>query len=229
MTLESGDFKPGAEGADVKADGLAKHYDKLSLDELFHLRIRALARGDKADCDWLDRACIGKGYGAYCARIEASDTLTLCVMVELLPWLAKLLMVDAVRPLVAALEGAAQDAGWIGYLDGYAAGWKAASRRAYSRGTRYSDLLGRLAVELAGRAQTPRGGPPRRLEDARRGRRARRRGPLREHDAPRRGAVPPPAWPGADPPGHVDARDRRAPGPRRPLLHDLAGRGVAAP
>jgi hypothetical protein len=33
----------------VKADGLAKLYDQLTLDERFRLRVRALARRDLAD------------------------------------------------------------------------------------------------------------------------------------------------------------------------------------
>src|SRR3712207_3016519 len=112
-------------------------------------------------------------YGAYCARLEASDTLTLSVMADLLPKLAKLQMVEAVTPMVEYLEGAATDAAWLGYLDGYAAGWKAAgkrgeppevpdktltaaSRRAYRSENRFSHLLDLLATELAGQARTPR-------------------------------------------------------------------------
>ena len=106
----------------MKAAGLAKLYDRLSVDELFRLRVRALARGDRADCERLDRACPGLQYGAYCARLEASEVLTLAAMIELLPKLAKLQMVGAMAPLVAHLEGAGADAAWTGYLDGYAAG-----------------------------------------------------------------------------------------------------------
>ena len=157
----------------MKADGLAKLYDRLSTDELFRLRVRALARGDRADCERLDRACSGLRHGAYCARLEASEVLTLAAMVELLPKLAKLQMVDAMRPMVEYLEGAAQDAAWTGYLDGHAAGWAAAGTRgelppvsddeltaaadrAYRLGTRFSEVLDQLASDLAGLARTPR-------------------------------------------------------------------------
>ena len=157
----------------MKSDGLAKLYDQLTLDERFRLRVQALARGDRADCDRLDRACPSSQYGAYCARLEASDVLTLCTMAELLPKLAKLQMVGAFRSLVAYLEGAARDAAWMGYLDGYAAGWKAAGKRgeppevsddeltaaagrAYRMGARFSAALDTLALDLAGMARTPR-------------------------------------------------------------------------
>jgi hypothetical protein len=157
----------------MKGDGLSKLYDRLTLAELVRLRLAALSRGDLADCERLDRACSFEDYGAYCARLDASDMLTLCTMVELLPKLAKLQMVGALRPLVAYLEGKGRDAGWMGYLDGYAAGWKAAgkrgdppevgeasltkaSARAYRLETTFTDALDRLAAELARRAKTPR-------------------------------------------------------------------------
>jgi hypothetical protein len=157
----------------MKGDGLAKLYDQLSLDELFRLRIRALARGDTTDCDRLDRAALGKGYSEYCARLEATDTLTLSVLAELLPKLAKLQMVGALAPIVELLEGAAEDAAWMAYLDGYTAGWKAAGKRgeppdvsdddltaaasrAYRLDKRFSQTLNGLVSDLAGRARTPR-------------------------------------------------------------------------
>ncbi len=159
----------------MKGDGLAKHYDKLSLDEQFRLRLHALARQDLADCERLDRACPARHYREYCARLEASDVLTLGTLLELMPKLAKLQMVDAFRPLVEYLETAAADAAWLGYLDGYAAGWKAAGKRgeppevsedelsaASERGcpltSRFSDLLDQVAGALAASARTPRDG-----------------------------------------------------------------------
>jgi hypothetical protein len=157
----------------MKSDGLSKFYDRLPVEERFRLRIRALARRDRADCERLDRACPSSQYRAYCDRLEASDVLTLCAMVELLPKLAKLRIVGAVRPLVAYLEAAAEDGAAIGYVDGFAAGWRAAGKRgdppsvsddelsaaagrAYRLGARFSELLDGLAAELAGMARTPR-------------------------------------------------------------------------
>jgi hypothetical protein len=99
--------------------------------------------------------------------------LTLCTLVGLLPRLAELRMVGAVRPLVASLEGAGADAAGMGYLDGYAAGWQAAGQRgdppavsdeeltaaagrAYRLGAHVSEALDGLASDLAGLARTPR-------------------------------------------------------------------------
>ncbi len=41
----------------MKADGLAKLYDTLSLDERVRLRLHAFARRDRADWERLDRTC----------------------------------------------------------------------------------------------------------------------------------------------------------------------------
>jgi hypothetical protein len=156
----------------VKSDP-SKLYDTLSVDELFRLRVKAWARRDEIDCDRIDRAAMCRQYGAYRERLEASEVMTLCTLVELLPNLAKLDMLGALRPVVELLEGAATDAAWIGYLDGYRDGWKAAGKhgeppdvsdatldeangRAYGRGTRISGMLERATVDLAGMARTPR-------------------------------------------------------------------------
>src|SRR5688572_25512332 len=113
----------------MKSDGLSKLYDTLTLDERFRLRLRAFARRDMVDCERLDRSCPSIQYREYCARIEASDVLTLITLVELLPKLAKRSMVGAFRPLTEYLEEMGLQAGWMGYLDGYAAGWRAGGKR----------------------------------------------------------------------------------------------------
>lgn len=157
----------------MKGTGLSKLYDQLTLDERFRLRIQAMARRDRTDCDRLDRACPSPQYQAYCWRLEASDVLTLCCLVELLPKLAKLRMVEALQPLVSHLEAVAEDGAAMGYLDGFTAGWRAAGKRgdpptvsdetvtaaaarAYRLGTRFSDLIDRLTTELCTDARTPR-------------------------------------------------------------------------
>ncbi len=116
-------------GANVKGDGLAKLYDTLSLEERFKLRVRAMARGDTVDIDRLDRACPHEQYVGYCNRLDASDALTLMILVDLLPKLAKLDMLDVFREVVPYLLGRADDAAWMSYLDGYHAGWRAAGKR----------------------------------------------------------------------------------------------------
>ena len=157
----------------MKGDGLSKLYDRLTIAERFRLRIRALGRWDKADWERLDRACPYEQYRDYCARLDASDTLTLCTLVELLPLLAKLDLVDGFRPIVEYLEGVGADAAWMGYLDGYSAGWKAAGKRGeppevseddltaaserVSRvGRTFADLFGDLSRILTVRARTSR-------------------------------------------------------------------------
>ncbi len=157
----------------MRADGLAKLYDALSIEERFRLRIRALAGGDLADCQRLDRACPSHQYRKYCDRLEASDVLVLCTLTELLSLLAKLRMVGAIRPVVEFLEGAGRDAAWLAFLDGLAVGWKAAGKRGtppdvsdddltavadrrFPIGTRFSEALDTLAATFAGLARTPR-------------------------------------------------------------------------
>ena len=126
-----------------------------------------------ADCDRLDRTCPTHQFSAYTARVEASDVLTLCILVELMPKLAKLRMIDAFRPATEFLERAGEQAGWVGYLDGYGAGWRAAggkgdppgvsddeltaaSERAYQLGGRFSSLADKVETDLAASARTPR-------------------------------------------------------------------------
>jgi hypothetical protein len=159
----------------VNDKGLSKLYDTLTLDERFRLRVQAWARGDKADMERLDRATVGHQYTAYCSRLEAAGVLTLGVLLELLPKLAKLRMVEAIRPLVAYAEAAAEDAAMTGYLDGYTAAWRAAGKRseppdvsdskltaaagrASHLGNHFSEALDRLTVTLAISARTPRDG-----------------------------------------------------------------------
>ena len=159
----------------MKADGVAKLYDALTLDERVRLRLHAFARRDRADWERLDRTCPPVQRGAYCERLDASDVLTLCCLVDLLPTLAKLQMVGAMRPLVEFVEGAARDAAWLAYLDGYHAGWRAAGTRgeppdvaddelaavAERRGAvgdHVTKALDTLASAFAARARTPRDG-----------------------------------------------------------------------
>jgi hypothetical protein len=159
----------------MKADGVAKLYDKLSVDERFRLRLHALARRDLADCERLDRACPSSEYRAYFARLDASDTLTLCMLTELLPRLAKLQMAAAVRPLVEHLAGAVVDAACQSYVYGHAAGWRAAcgstdppevpdadlealDKDAEHVGAMFTEILDRLTASLAASARTSRDG-----------------------------------------------------------------------
>jgi hypothetical protein len=159
----------------VKSDGLAKLYDTLTLDERFRLRAQAWARWDQADMERLDRTCPLGQYDAYCARLEAAGVLTLGVLAELLPKLAKLRMVSAVQPLVAHLEATAEDSAMKGFYLGFQAGWRAAGKRtdapdisddalteaaerAYRLGNHLSDVLDELTTTLATSARTPRDG-----------------------------------------------------------------------
>lgn len=159
----------------MKGNGLSKLYDQLTIDERIRLRVRALARGDHVDGQRLDRACPYPDYRDYCARLDAADALTLRCLVELLPKLAKLRMVDAIQPVVAYLEACAADAAAMAYLDGLAAGWRRAGKRgrapevadaeleaaitrAYTLGGRFSELLDRVAATIARSARTSRDG-----------------------------------------------------------------------
>jgi hypothetical protein len=156
-----------------KADPLAKHYEKLTSDERFRLRLHALARGDMETCQRLDRTCSHVAFPMYADRITASEVLTLCLLVDILPKLSKLTMVGGMRLIVEYLEGATHDAGWLGYLDGYRAGWKAAGKRgeppdvsddelteagdrAYRNDGRFSEVLDQIAASLAASARMPR-------------------------------------------------------------------------
>ena len=122
----------------MNSDGLTKLYDTLTADERFRLRIRAIARGDTANVDRLDRACPRKSYealdSAYTDRLDASDTLTLCVLVEVLPKLSQLRMLSAVRQMLPSLVARATDAASMAYISGHQSGIRAAWSAAGKRG-----------------------------------------------------------------------------------------------
>jgi hypothetical protein len=123
----------------VNLKGVQRLYDRFAPDERLRLAITALAREDDAEAERLGRSCPRKTYTAtdpdYVDRLEASDGVTLCILAELLPHLAKLRMVAAFRLYGEYLEGLQEDAAVIAYLDGRAAGLAAARQGARGRGT----------------------------------------------------------------------------------------------
>ena len=72
----------------MKADGLSKLYDTLTLDERVRLCLDAFPRRDRADWQRLGRTCPPVPRGPYCERLEASDMLPLCGLVDPPPNLA---------------------------------------------------------------------------------------------------------------------------------------------
>ena len=111
---------------------MQKLYDQFTPDERFRLAVQALAREDRAEVDRLGRACPWTTHSTYAERLEASEYLTLAVMLELLPKLAKLRMIEAFRLFGAYLENLAENAVTMAYLDGFEAG----ARAAWARGGR---------------------------------------------------------------------------------------------
>lgn len=116
---------------------MGKLYDALTPEERFRVTIKALGRDDAAEVERLHRGCPRKTYtmadAGFADRLEASDVLTSCVLVELASKLAKLRMIEAMGILGEYLEGLDQNGGTIAYLEGFQAGgraaWQAAKRR----------------------------------------------------------------------------------------------------
>jgi hypothetical protein len=121
----------------MSAKAFEKLYDEFTAEERFRLVIAAMARADKADVERLGRTCPKKTYtmsdAAYSDRLEVCETLTLVILLELMPKLAKLRMVDVFRYIGEYLGGLIDDATCIVYMAGYKAGageaWKRAGRK----------------------------------------------------------------------------------------------------
>ena len=110
--------------------GVQKLYDQFTPDERFRLTVQALAREDRAEVDRLGRACPWNTHGSYVERLEAGTYLTMAVLLELAPKLAKLRMIEAFRLLGQYLENLEENATVTTYLDGFEAGARAAWGRA---------------------------------------------------------------------------------------------------
>jgi hypothetical protein len=119
----------------VNLKGVQKLYDRLTPEERFRLAVEAIARGDKAEAERLRRACPWGTRGTHAARLEVSDYLTKAVMLELLPKLAKLRVVEALRPVGECLGDIAANRASTAYLDGFEAGARAAWAQAGRNGS----------------------------------------------------------------------------------------------
>ena len=165
----------------MKTHALARLYDRLEPDERFRLVVQALARGDRAEADRLGRACPVKRYAIsdprYADRLELSDELTLVVLLELVPKLTKLRMVEVFRMLSDFLGELDEHTAMLAYVEGLEAGWRAAGGegerppeamaegaldRLVARGAdvraHYQRMCDGLAAELAADARPARDG-----------------------------------------------------------------------
>ena len=110
--------------------GVQKLYDRFTPDERFRLAVQALASEDRAEVDRLSRSCPWNTHGTYVERLEAGTYLTMAVLLELAPKLAKLRMIEAFRLLGEYLGNLEENAAVTTYLDGFEAGARMAWARA---------------------------------------------------------------------------------------------------
>jgi hypothetical protein len=94
----------------MKRDGLHKLYNRLAPEERFTLVIEALSRGDDEEAFRLADSCPRKGYTmnelAYGNRVLASRDITMVLCLDLLPRLAQLQVIDALRTALPYLLSA---------------------------------------------------------------------------------------------------------------------------
>jgi len=113
--------------------GLGRHYDRLSPEERFRLKILALAREDEEESERLTATCPRRDYTMYdwgfVGRWEAAQELALLTYVDVVRRLDKINMIGAFRSLFPYLSTIWQDDVHWAYFDGY----KAGSRHAWNR------------------------------------------------------------------------------------------------
>jgi len=113
--------------------GLGRHYDRLSPEERFRLKILALARGDEEESERLTATCPRRDYTMYdwgfVGRWEAAQELALLAYVDVVRRLDKIKMIGAFHSIFPYLSNIWQDDVHWAYFDGHMAG----SRHAWNR------------------------------------------------------------------------------------------------
>ena len=113
--------------------GLGRHYDRLSPEERFRLKILALARGDEEESERLTATCPRRDYTMYdwgfVGRWEAAQELALLAYVDVVRRLDKIKMIGAFHSIFPYLSNIWQDGVHWAYFDGHMAG----SRHAWNR------------------------------------------------------------------------------------------------
>src|SRR5215204_1309359 len=113
--------------------GLGRHYDRLSPEERFRLKILALARGDEEESERLTATCPRRDYTMYdwgfVGRWEAAQELALLAYVDVVRRLDKIKMIGAFHSIFPYLSYIWQDDAHWAYSDGHMAG----SRHAWNR------------------------------------------------------------------------------------------------
>jgi len=113
----------------MKKDGLTKFYDRLTLEERFKLLIKAIARGDEAECRNLVKSCPRVIYEmndmAYEDLVRASEKITTLVCLDLAPRLIKLRMLTGFSGVLVSLRNTCLDEAHSAYFRGRGLGEKA--------------------------------------------------------------------------------------------------------
>lgn len=114
----------------MKANGLARLYDRLTPEERFRLVLMAMARGDHEEVRRLRESCPRKRYemqdAAYADRVAASLTLAMAALAELRARLERLEAFERMDTLAAELLSLATKAQARALEDGFRMGLRAA-------------------------------------------------------------------------------------------------------
>jgi hypothetical protein len=120
----------------VKKDSLGKLYDRFSAHERFRLVIEAIARGDEREVQRLRDTCPREMYRMtelpFRDRITGSMEMTMGVCLDLVPHLAQLKLIEALRKTLPLTYNYCEDVAMLAYFDGHEAGskhaWEAAGK-----------------------------------------------------------------------------------------------------
>lgn len=116
-----------------KANGLHRHYDRLTPEERFRLDVLALARGDKKESEKLTNTCPKRDYimndWGFVGRWEAARELAMLAYMDYAKCLDKIQMIHAFRVTFPYLRTVWQNDTYEAYFDGHIAG----SRHAWSK------------------------------------------------------------------------------------------------
>lgn len=138
----------------MSGDGLARLYDRLTPEERFRLSLEAGARRDHDERERLVMACPKKTYRmpdvAFMDRGQVSERIAVAALLDLLPRLAKVAMLESTLEIARFLVGCMVDAvvsAWHrGFSEGCDHAWKVAGKEGQS--PRGDKDLEKLAAEV---------------------------------------------------------------------------------
>jgi hypothetical protein len=126
----------------MKRNGHARYYDRLTPEERFRLDLEAMARGDAEESELLTRTCPKRDYimndVQFAGRWDGAIQLSMVVLMDLRPAVAKLRMIEVSRVVGPYIQSAWENDVYRAYFDGHESG----SHYAWSKAGKEGDPHG---------------------------------------------------------------------------------------